>query len=370
VPIDHAAYQARRRFPVLDGLRAISILLVVTSHPAYPHEWPALHGSAGVSIFFVLSGYLITTLLLREQQRQGRVSLAAFYIRRLFRIYPLFYLVLLGYVVLIFGLGQQSDRRHVFGANLAYYVFFLPEHALFFNHSGQTVPYDGAWSLGIEEKFYLVWPVLGFLLLAYRKRARLGSLVVAFLGFSIAGWIGGEWGWCLSSYALIAVGCALAVALHDPASYAWLARFGRPRVLLALAIATVAVQFGTNAIILGHFLYTVYALLIAALMAGLLTTTSRGTGWLTSRPMVRLAELSYALYLIHNFGLNFAEKIVPKGHGFAGSLASTVLGLAGALVACEIVHRIFEKPLTDYGHRLSRKILARRAPEPKIPSTV
>jgi peptidoglycan/LPS O-acetylase OafA/YrhL len=370
VPITHAEYQERRRFPVLDGLRAISILLVVTAHPAYPHEWPAFHGSAGVSIFFVLSGYLITTLLLREQQRQGRVSLAAFYVRRLFRIYPLFYLVLLGYVVLIFVLGQQSDRRHAFGANLAYYAFFLPEHAFFFNHSGHTVPYDGAWSLGIEEKFYLVWPVLGFLLLAYRKRARLGSLVVAFLGFSVAGWIGGAWGWCLSSYALIAVGCALAIALHDPASYARLAWLGRPRVLLALAIATVAVQFGTNAIILGHFLYTVYALLIAALMAGLLTTTtSRGTGWLTSRPMVRLAELSYALYLIHNFGLNFAEKIVPQD-GFVGSLASTVLGLAGALVACEIVHRIFEKPLTDYGHRLSRKILARPTLEPQTASTV
>ena len=85
----HADYLTIRRFGVLDGLRAIAILLVFTAHQR-GDLWPVFHGATGVTLFFVLSGYLITTLLLREEDRSGKVDFRSFYVRRTFRIYPMF----------------------------------------------------------------------------------------------------------------------------------------------------------------------------------------------------------------------------------------------------------------------------------------
>jgi peptidoglycan/LPS O-acetylase OafA/YrhL len=165
--LEFEQFQALRRFPVLDGVRAIAILLVFTAHPAYEHFWPALHGPNGVTIFFVLSGFLITTLALREEARDGWLDLKGFYIRRICRIYPLYVVVLALYCVLILGLGMESARKTLFLDELPYYALGLPEHGLFVH--GVIAPFDGAWSLGIEEKFYLLWPVL---LVATARRLR------------------------------------------------------------------------------------------------------------------------------------------------------------------------------------------------------
>jgi peptidoglycan/LPS O-acetylase OafA/YrhL len=85
--VSHEEYLNRRYFAPLDGLRAVSILLVMTAHTTDP-LFHRLHGAVGVTIFFVISGYLITTLLLREEERHGHARIKAFYIRRAFRILP------------------------------------------------------------------------------------------------------------------------------------------------------------------------------------------------------------------------------------------------------------------------------------------
>src|SRR5262245_22779203 len=106
-PLSHSAYLHRQYIPELDSLRAFSVLLVVTAH-VYDADrpwWRWFAGGQGVTIFFLLSGYLITTLALHEEDRRGAISLAAFYIRRSLRIFPMYYFTLALYAMLLLGLG-------------------------------------------------------------------------------------------------------------------------------------------------------------------------------------------------------------------------------------------------------------------------
>lgn len=356
--LTHAEYEARRHLPVLDGVRAVSILLVVTHHPIYPGVWPAFHGATGVSIFFVLSGFLITMLLLREERRTGRISLSAFYTRRLFRLAPMFLIAFSLYVVMILGLGLQADRRASFVENIPYYLLFLPEHALFFNSYPEPVPFGGTWSLGIEEKFYFIWPVLGFVLLKLRSRARFIALAVVFAFSTVCSIIAGSWGMALAPYGLLAVGCALAIVLDRPRSYAVASRLGEKWVLLGSCAVFLALQFGTDAIVPERHLYVLYGIVIAAVLGGLVVSRARWIGWLHSRPLVLIGTLSYGLYLFHNFGINLVEMIVPQTN-FGWSLLSTSIAFGLSLLGVWVLHLLVERPCFRVGHRLSKALAVR-----------
>jgi peptidoglycan/LPS O-acetylase OafA/YrhL len=357
-------YQARRHIPILDGVRAISILLVVTYHPAYPEVWPIFHGGTGVSIFFVLSGFLITLLSLREESKYGDVNLRAFYIRRLFRIGPLFMLAFLLYCVLILGLNMEPERRDSFVANIPYYLLFLPEHSIYFDASPLPVPFDGSWSLGIEEKFYFVWPLLGFVVLRFRNRARLVVLTLVAVAATISGWVGGSWGTALAPYGLLAMGCILAILLSTPRSYGAVSRLGQTRWLVPLLLVITTIQLSTKQILPTYPFYVLYGIVITAVMAGLVTSRARWLGVLSTRPMVLLGQLSYGLYLFHNFGLNLAEKLIPQT-SFLLSLVSTLLGLGASVLGVWIVHKLIELPCNRLGHRLA----SRQRPQPsKLPT--
>src|SRR5947209_3439497 len=140
---------SERRIPSLDGLRAISITLVMLSHLLkWKHISVAVlgaYGSLGVFIFFVLSGYLITNLLLREYQRTSTISLRDFYLRRAFRIFPAAFVFL---VVVIVLYRHQMTWFHVAAAVL-YVANMDITRPWIFGH---------LWSLSIEEQFYLLWP--------------------------------------------------------------------------------------------------------------------------------------------------------------------------------------------------------------------
>ena len=159
--------------PELDGLRAISVLLVVSVHlHDFETVWKWLAGWQGVTVFFVLSGYLITTLSLREERAaRGAAFVAgrAFYARRSLRIFPLYYLTLAAYCGLIFGLGLNPEKRFLLSGAMPYYLLYFQEVPFFYGLTGESgivqhanIPFYQSWSLGIEEKFYLVWPVLAF----------------------------------------------------------------------------------------------------------------------------------------------------------------------------------------------------------------
>jgi len=155
----------RGRIPSLDGLRAISILFVIFGHAAatMPHADGAAgslihgltlifgNGEMGVTVFFVLSGFLITTLLIKEARKTGQLSIKGFYIRRAFRIWPAFYLMLA--VVVLLGVAKAIPLTIGEVASSGLFVWnYYPHGATWF--LGHT------WSLAVEEQFYLIWPLL------------------------------------------------------------------------------------------------------------------------------------------------------------------------------------------------------------------
>src|SRR3979411_1628811 len=145
------------RIPSLDGLRALSIFLVLALHSLQRLEvngpisylWVGIfNGATGVFIFFVISGYLITSLLLREQEKRGSISLRGFYFRRAMRILPPLY-VYVG-VLLLLGL---AGKLPIFKLDII--------SALFCSHRSATSfrgPLQPCWPLSIEEQFYFIWP--------------------------------------------------------------------------------------------------------------------------------------------------------------------------------------------------------------------
>lgn len=165
-----------RRIPCLDGLRAVSIVLVILAHghrtPGFPRaDWLPFTGTTGVCLFFVISGFLITTLLLQEEERYGRVSLRNFYMRRSLRIFPPFCLFL-GFVAVLWALGVvRVDPISYFSAAAYWRNFYTGHEDWIINHT---------WSLAIEEQFYLLWP------LGAARLSRRWALAAAVAG--IASW--------------------------------------------------------------------------------------------------------------------------------------------------------------------------------------
>ena len=172
------------RNQALDGARGVAVALVVGSH------WSPAHvrygGAVGVIVFFVLSGYLITSILLAEHAATGRIDLRAFYTRRALRLFPALALLV---VALPFLQKLVADPQLTYG-----YIRWAGETALylgdFVRSGGGTLgPLDHTWSLAVEEQFYLVWPLV-LLALLFRARGDAAKLLrsVAALAAVSAGW--------------------------------------------------------------------------------------------------------------------------------------------------------------------------------------
>jgi peptidoglycan/LPS O-acetylase OafA/YrhL len=260
------------RVPALDGLRGVAILLVLGYHSDL---LPG--GHLGVSVFFVLSGYLITTLLLAERQRTGRIDRRAFYLRRAARLGPALVVVLAVHTFLFSGDGIEAV---VFGVLPALLYGMSLTRPLW-----QPVLGTGwAWSLSIEEQFYAVWPWL------LRRPARLASacaalIVVVTLARAFAVWLLG-WEWAYFSTFTRADGLLLGalVALVPPNLPAWSSWAGGGLLACSAVLGT---AHGPWTLVLG---VPAAQLGTAALIVTLPT-------WLTGRFLRRAGTLSYGLYL-------------------------------------------------------------------------
>jgi peptidoglycan/LPS O-acetylase OafA/YrhL len=192
-------------FPGLNGLRAVAASLVVLGHydqvakryglpTMVPNEEITLGLSINaVGIFFVLSGFLLTYLLMAEKAKHGRIALGKFYMRRILRIWPLYYIILL----IGFGLFPLLEFAHAPGyvigleqdgiGTLLLYIFMLP-HVVFAYINNEIVVVSVLWSIGVEETFYLFWPIL---LALFRRHLLpiLGVLVFFALLIPVGGYI-------------------------------------------------------------------------------------------------------------------------------------------------------------------------------------
>jgi peptidoglycan/LPS O-acetylase OafA/YrhL len=162
----------------------------------------------------------------------------------------------------------------------------------------------------------------------------------------------------VSLYSGICYGSIAAILLHHRRTYDVLSTLGRPRVLAVVTIAVLIMQFGTELIGRGKPLYGLYGMLITLLIIGIVSTRTRAIDWLSSRPLVYIGALSYVLYLIHNFGLNAAEMVIPLEWGLPGSLLSTTIGIGASVIVAAAIHKWYEEPLRLVGARISK---ARRA---------
>jgi peptidoglycan/LPS O-acetylase OafA/YrhL len=171
----------------LDGMRAVAVVLVLFYHLRFPGF---SSGFFGVDVFFVLSGFLITTLLLTEHERTGRISLPEFWARRARRLLPALVVLLLVVATVTWLEGTFTERASVRGDLLATAGYVANWHFIgtssYFVDIGVDSPLEHTWSLAIEEQFYLLWPLLVFGLAAAWRRPRVAVGVFAVIGSAIS----------------------------------------------------------------------------------------------------------------------------------------------------------------------------------------
>ena len=344
----------------LDGLRAVAITGVVLSHLAVPH----LVGAAiGVEIFFVLSGFLITSVLLREYAATARVDLLRFAARRALRLVPALTVVLLAWAVYL-GVHHDVPQRAATLAgllpSLLYYAnwtrFFQGYHAL-----GWLAP---MWSLSVEEQFYALWPVAFVLVARSRLRARLPVLLglgcAAVLAFRVHDLWGPDTTYRrFGTHEIgdqLLIGCLLAIALARPdadrrARWAALARRLVPYALVYLGVIALTLTERTS-VAYQRFFYTV-GLTLTALSAAIviahlvLTPDGRLARLLNMQPLPWIGSISYGIYLWHEFVLMLATsgRTLPLWQ-------TSALVLLGSVALAAASFTLWERPFLRLKARL------------------
>ena len=353
-----------KHIPALDGLRAIAVLMVLVTHFWNdPAEYPLLNrlaaaGWAGVDLFFVLSGFLITSILLASKERPHYYR--NFYARRTLRIFPLYYLVL---VVVLIGLPYISTLPAQLMADRWLYFAYLSNVALAIG-GWQLFMMDITWSLAIEEQFYLVWPSVVYVL----TRSRLLIVCVILLvlapiarlaAFDTLGW---RWIHMATPFRLDAFAIGGLLAMVQVSQRAAAATFGVGG--LALLTLVLTGQFARDSFVVGTIGYSLTALTSGAALK--LATASR---WLAWRPLRRIGEVSYGMYLLHPlcliaisvaFGAVKADVMKLTGWPLPDAVLGLLLASAGVYVVAAICYRVFEAPFL----RLKRYFETERAVTP------
>ena len=358
-----------RRLSGLDGLRGIAVTLVVVYH-LFP---PVLQGGfIGVDIFFVISGFLITGLIVAEHEGTGRFSPRRFWLHRARRLLPaLLPLVLvacssawlLGGDVLV-GLGWKLLGVATFSYN---WVSTAADSSYF--GSGQPELFRNLWSLAVEEQFYLLWPLLLLLLLRIRRQG-LRLALVAVLALASAAWMGigfqpgGDptrvyYGSDTHSFGLL-IGAGLALLLRPLAPTAGA---GAAPSALRLALAAGRPWWGAGALA-GLLAAAIWlpddapvtyrgALLLVSLLSAVAIWAGVAPGrfgrMLDTGPLRYLGERSYGLYLWHWPLLVLVQLLAPFGRGAASTVATGLLTLALALAFAAASHRWLEMPIRRLG---------------------
>jgi peptidoglycan/LPS O-acetylase OafA/YrhL len=331
--------------PALDGFRAVAAFSVITLHGGYGAWFD------GVTAFFVLSGFLITTLLIREMESTGAVSLRAFYARRTLRIFPAYYAC----VVASFTIDHVAGNRWPNGLTPSAFAYVVNYFNSFNGHPSTSIAH--LWSLGVEEQFYLLWPILLFALARRGRHA---------LQITLTGIIVGGVGWRLvlhygvgigqaylynafdARFDNLAIGCMLATLVGNAKVAGLATALGRyawsPLVTFALLFVVIR---ALPALPLHLFGFTLYSVLVGILIVQLLEL--HGTvmwRWLDA-PVARfLGTISYPIYLYHVWGLGLGHWMTGVPHAgqvFAGTLF-TIAAAAGS-------YYIVERPFLELKHR-------------------
>ena len=333
----------------IDGLRAVAVLPVILFHAGFQ---VFSGGFVGVDVFFVISGYLITSIILREQD-EGRFSILAFYERRARRILPALFAVLLACLPFAWAWmlpGQLQDFGESLGAiSLFSSNFFFATENGYFARSAELKPLIHTWSLAVEEQFYLIFPLL---LLALR-RGRLRDVAMVVGGLAVLSLVLSEWALRREPTATFYLLPTRAWELLAGSLLAfWLQRRGRPTGLLSEVGAAAGLAMIVGAILLFDeatpfpglwALVPVAGSALVILCAGHGNWTGRLLGW---RPLVAIGLISYSAYLWHQPLFAFARirsVLAPETLLMAGL---SVLALLLAWGTWRFVEVPFRNPAT------------------------
>lgn len=320
----YARLAAMRRIPSLDGLRAISIAMVLAGHLAVVNLAPQLfrpYGRVGVRVFFIISGYLITTILMKEQARSGSISLRKFYVRRAYRIFPAAFF----YMFVIFAIYWHTLRWYEMGMAVLYLADFFSQPWVTWH----------LWSLSVEEQFYFLWPSV--LKKWGRHRVAILAGVIFFAPVYTAGLIYLKCYEKVGSCTLpgvadnLAVGCLVAVfATRWPKIPRWSAAIF---VLLVVAIPHFVADSAPKTL----FLLFVLNPVMEAAIAGIIIHVVQRPYWILNvAPVVWFGQISYSLYLWQQPFLNPSSSS-PSRYGV----------IAAVGLACGSYYLI-ERPLLRY----------------------
>jgi len=351
-------FAATRYFSGLDALRAFSVIAVIWAHVAGPQTITLLNqGHKGVDLFFAISGFLVTTLLLREYRRNGGISLRDFYIRRSLRIFPLYYAVLALYCVLVFATLRGTPKAAEFWDNLPAFLTYTTNWFVTLDGAAQHgVTFYFAWSLATEEQFYLFWPALMVLVIWLTQRnwaPAVAAAVLVVIQIVAAGQVRpGFLAIVLASLApAILFGVMFAVLLHNRRLFqALYPVLGHPAAApLALAAVLACLQFEVVSL-LTRFLM---ALLVACVCIREDTLLHPVLRW---KPAVFVGTISYGIYLMHMLAANVVRKLVGEHSGLL-VFALTV----GVVVAMAYLsYRYFEAPILKLKDRFQGRPRAGR----------
>jgi len=349
-PPRHGALRRMPYLPELDGVRAVAILIVFIGHARLAASFPA---GFGVTIFFFLSGYLITTLLRIERDVTGHVDLKAFYVRRVLRINPPLWLTMLAiWILCATGLIQQILHPLAIAGEAFFFVNYLSSYG---QDDGLPIP---LWSLAVEEHFYLIFPaafmfasrrIPSVRIADYCAAACVIVLLVRLVNILIFHLIEPNYYWTHTRIDSILFGCILALKgnpLLD--ANAW-----RPKLYhVALAISALLVTFTLrHPLAREGFRYTLQGVALFVIFAWMLQT--RG-GWLSSlltfAPVQLIGKYSYTLYLVH-YGIIVALRgALP---GVSPWVQAAISGTLSMLFAAAM-YSIVERPLGRLRHRLNK----------------
>ncbi|MEU6347585.1 acyltransferase family protein [Streptomyces sp. NPDC046977] len=295
--------------PDIQGLRAVAVTMVVLAHADVPH---LAGGYAGVDVFFVISGFLITTLLLREVLATGTVSLRAFYARRALRLLPASTIVVLATVagawLFLSKIRFAEYAGDALGSSLYAVNFRLAVHGTdYFAQSAPPSPFQHFWSLAVEEQFYLLWPLLlpaAARLTRRRRGLALPLAVLCLVSFGLSVWTTqGSPSWAYFGFHTRAweLGAGALTALAAVRLRRLPARWAAPMTWAGLgAVLLSAVVFDTNTPFPGYHALLPVLGAVLVLAGGCAPAPKWGArALLARRPMTWLGGLSYGWYLWH-----------------------------------------------------------------------